>query len=186
MAGGKGKTVDAEAVVLASLLRTYPRVAPAGMIDMWRRKLISQVAANVVGYNGHLANGLTALFIACGRDVANVADAAAGVTTFDLASRGELYLSVTPPSLTIGTVGGTHLGTSRECLRLVVCDGAGDAPRFAEIAAATALSSELSIGAAIAAGEIVGAHEQYGPNRPEEPDATVSHQDGDGKGRVRV
>ena len=32
------------------------------------------------GYNGHYANGLTALFIACGQDVANVANSAVGIT----------------------------------------------------------------------------------------------------------
>ena len=53
---------------------------PHDMLDMWTRTLVGQIAANVVGYNGHLANGLTALFIACGQDVANVANAAAGMT----------------------------------------------------------------------------------------------------------
>jgi hydroxymethylglutaryl-CoA reductase (NADPH) len=187
MAGGKGKTVVAEAVVPALLLRTYLRVSPAEMIDMWHRTLIGQVAANVVGYNGHIANGLTALFIACGQDVANVTNAAAGITAFDLTPRGDLYLSVTLRSLTIGTVGGgTQLGTSRECLRLLGCDGAGGAPRFAEIAAATALAGELSMGAAIATGEIVGAHEQYGRNRPDEPGVMARHRGEDEEGRVRV
>src|SRR5262249_28513854 len=76
LAGGKGKTVVAEAVVPARLLRTYLRVSPEIMLDMWHRTLIGQVAAGVCSYNGHLANGLTALFIACGQDVANVANAA--------------------------------------------------------------------------------------------------------------
>jgi hydroxymethylglutaryl-CoA reductase (NADPH) len=187
MAGGKGKTVIAEAIVPALLLRTYLRAAPAEMIDMWHRTLIGQVAANVVGYNGHVANGLAALFIACGQDVANVANAATGITAFDLTPRGDFYLSVTLPSLTIGTVGGgTQMGTSRECLRLLGCDGAGGAPRFAEIAAATALAGELSMGAAIATDEIVGAHEQYGRNRPEEPYNSASRQGEGGKGRVRA
>jgi hypothetical protein len=38
------------------------------------------------------------------------------------------------------------------------------------------------MGAAIATGEIVGAHEQYGRNRPDGPDAPGE----DGKGRVRA
>jgi hydroxymethylglutaryl-CoA reductase (NADPH) len=171
LAGGKGKTVVAEAVVPTDLLRTYLRVTPTEVLDMWHRTLVGQVAANVAGYNGHLANGLAALFIACGQDVANVSNAAAGITSFDLTSSGDLYLSVTLPSLTVGTIGGgTELGTSLECLRMLDCVGAGTAARFAEIAAATALAGELSMGAAIASGEIVEAHELYGRNRPGEPD----------------
>src|SRR5262249_39807133 len=106
---------------------------------------------------------------ACGQDVANVANAAAGITSFDLEPGGDLYMSVTLPSLTIGTVGGgTGLGTGAECLRMLGCAGAGGAPQFAEVVAATALAGELSMGAAIASGEIARAHETYGRNRPAE------------------
>ena len=116
----------------------------------------------------HLANGLTALFIACGQDVANVANAAVGVTVFE-AEGHDLYASVTLPSLTIGTVGGgTGLGTGRECLELLGCAGAGQALKFAEVIAATLLAGELSMGAALASGEFVAAHEAYGRNRPKE------------------
>lgn len=174
LAGGKGKTVVAEVVVPTPILRTYLRVTPARMIDMFHRTLTGQLAygASASGYNGHLANGLTALFIACGQDVANVANASAGITGFDLTEAGDLYLSVTLPSLTVGTVGGgTHLGTSLECLRMLGCAGPGGAPRFAEIVAATALAGELSMGAAIASGEMARAHETYGRNQP--PEATT-------------
>jgi hydroxymethylglutaryl-CoA reductase (NADPH) len=169
LAGGKGKTVVAEACIPAGWLRTYLRVTPTKMLDMWHRTMVGQVAANVAGYNGHLANGLTAIFIACGQDVANVANAATGVTAFDLTTDGDLYLSVTLPSLTVGTVGGgTQLGTSLECLQMLACAGDGGARKFAEIIAATVLAGELSIGAAIASGEMAIAHESYGRNRPDE------------------
>jgi hydroxymethylglutaryl-CoA reductase (NADPH) len=168
LAGGKGKTVVAEAIVTADLLRTYLRVTPAQMLAMWQTTLRAQLSASVTGYNGHLANGLTAVFIACGQDVANVANASAGITSFELTDAGDLYLSVTLPSLTVGTVGGgTQIGTARECLEMLRCAGTGGAARFAEIVAATALAGELSMGAAIATGEIVDAHERYGRNRPE-------------------
>ena len=63
--------------------------------------------------------------------------------------------------------GGTGLGTSRECLAMLGCAGAGKAPKLAEIAAATLLAGELSMAAALASGEFVAAHETYGRNRPE-------------------
>ena len=80
---------------------------------------------------------------------------------------GDLYASVTLPSLTVATVGGgTGLGTGRECLEILDCFGAGKARKLAEIVAATALAGEISMSAAIAAGEFVAAHESYGRNRP--------------------
>jgi hydroxymethylglutaryl-CoA reductase (NADPH) len=125
--------------------------------------------AHAAGYNAHLANGLAAVFIACGQDVANVANAAVGVTNFDLTESGDLYASVTLPALTVGTVGGgTGQGTARECLGLLGCTGAGKARKFAEVVAAALLAGELSMGAAIASGEFVAAHEAYGRNRPTE------------------
>jgi hydroxymethylglutaryl-CoA reductase (NADPH) len=175
--GGKGKTAIAEAVVPATLLLQYLRVKPAQMLSMWQATLRAQISSNVVGYNGHLANGLTALFIACGQDVANVANASVGITGFERTEDGDLYLSVTLPSLTVGTVGGgTQIGTSRESLEMLGCAGTSGAARFAEIVAATALAGELSMGAAIASGEIVEAHERYGRNRPEKRHQTTADQ----------
>jgi hydroxymethylglutaryl-CoA reductase (NADPH) len=130
---------------------------------------VGHLLAGAIGCNAQFANGLTALFIACGQDVANVANAHAGITNFEETENRDLYASVTLPSLTVATVGGgTALGTSRECLALLGCTGSGHAARFAEIVAATVLAGELSMAAAIASGEFVTAHEQYGRNRPAE------------------
>jgi hydroxymethylglutaryl-CoA reductase (NADPH) len=134
---------------------------------MWRRTVVGHLQANAMGYNGHYANGLTALFIACGQDVANVANSAVGITCFETTEDGDLWVSASLPSLSVATVGGgTGLGTSRECLEMLGCAGAGGAPKLAEIAAATILAGEISMGAAIASGEFVDAHEAYGRNRP--------------------
>jgi hydroxymethylglutaryl-CoA reductase (NADPH) len=135
---------------------------------MWQRTLLSQLRAGAYGYNGHYANGLAAIFIACGQDVANVANCSVGYTNFDVTDDGDLYASVTLPSLTVATVGGgTALGTSKQCLDMLGCAGAGKARKFAEIVAALVLAGELSFGAALASGEFVNAHEQYGRNRPD-------------------
>jgi hydroxymethylglutaryl-CoA reductase (NADPH) len=165
--GGKGKTVTAGALVPAWIVRTYLHTTPEQLIDMWHNTMLGHVQANAVGYNAHYANGLAAIFIACGQDVANVTNAATGITNFEMTSGGDLYASVTLPSLTVATVGGgTGLGTGRECLAMLGCAGSGHAAKFAEIVAATLLAGEISMGAAIASGEFVEAHETYGRNRP--------------------
>ena len=168
-AGGKGKKVTAGARLPARLVRAYLHTTPEGLADVWHRTVLGHLQAGSAGYNGHIANGLTALFIACGQDVANVANSAVGITSFEVVEGGDLYASVTLPSLTVATVGGgTGLGTGRECLEMLGCLGAGKALKLAEIAAALVLGGELSFGAAIASGEFVTAHETYGRNRPAE------------------
>ena len=169
LAGGKGKKVVAGALLPARVVKTYLRVTPEQLRDLWQHTVIGHLQANVVGYNGHYANGLAALFIACGQDAANVVNSSVGSTNFEVTPEGDLYASVTLPSLTVATVGGgTGQGTARECLEMLGCYGAGHALKFAEILAATLLAGELSMGAAIAGGEFVEAHETYGRNRPEE------------------
>lgn len=169
LAGGKGKTVVAGARVPAAVLESYMRVTPRRIVEVWHDSVIGHLQANAIGFNAHYANGLAALFIACGQDVANVANAAVGITDYEQTDDGDLYASVTLPSMTVATVGGgTGLGTSRECLALLGCAGAGHAPKLAEIFAATILAGELSMAAAIGSGEFVSAHETYGRNRPNE------------------
>jgi len=165
--GVKGKTVVAGARIPAALLQAYMRISPRDMVALWHDVVIGHLQANAVGFNAHYANGLTAMFIALGQDVANVANAAVGITDYELTPDGDLYASVTLPSLTVATVGGgTGLGTSRECLSMIGCVGAGHARKLAEIVAASLLAGELSMAGAIGSGEFVDAHETYGRNRP--------------------
>jgi hydroxymethylglutaryl-CoA reductase (NADPH) len=91
LAGGKGKTVVAGARVPASILEAYMRVTPQRIVDVWHDTVIGHLQANAIGFNGHYANGLTAIFIACGQDVANVANAAVGITDFEITPDGDLY-----------------------------------------------------------------------------------------------
>jgi hydroxymethylglutaryl-CoA reductase (NADPH) len=168
LSGGKGKTVVAGARIPAATLEAYMRVTPRQIVELWHDTVIGHLQANAIGFNAHYANGLAAIFIACGQDVANVANAAVGITDYELTPENDLYASVTLPSLTVATVGGgTMLGTSAECLKMIGCAGATHAPKFAEIVASAILAGELSMAGAISSGEFVGAHETYGRNRPQ-------------------
>jgi hydroxymethylglutaryl-CoA reductase (NADPH) len=115
---------------------------------------------------GHYANGLTALFIACGQDAACVSEAAVGVTRFEVGTDGELYAAVTLPNLIVGTVGGgTGLPSQRACLEILGLSGTGHARALAEVCAALALAGELSIIAALSAGHFAQAHEKLARGR---------------------
>ena len=166
-AGGKGKRVHAHAILPARTLRAVLRVQAVDLARLWRRTVVGHLEAGALGYNGQLANGLAALFIACGQDVANLANSAIGISQLEEVEDGALSASLTLPSLTVGTVGGgTQLGTAAECLAMLGCAGGGHAKRFAEIVAATLLAGELSMAAAVASGELSAAHEAIGRNPP--------------------
>jgi hydroxymethylglutaryl-CoA reductase (NADPH) len=165
---GKGKYVTAGAFLPSPIIKAYLHCSARQLYDVWHSTLIGHLAANAIGYNAQYANGLTAMFIALGQDVANVVNASCGITSFDLADGG-LYVSLTLPALSIATVGGgTGLGTQRECLEMMGCYGSGKSRKLAEIVAAALLGGEISMGAAIGSGEFAAAHEQYGRNRPKE------------------
>jgi hydroxymethylglutaryl-CoA reductase (NADPH) len=167
LAGGKGKTVAADVRLPPQVVAGVLRTTAESVSRLWRRTVRGHLASATLGYNGHLANALTALFIACGQDVANIANAVLGITVFETEADGGLYASVALPSLTVGTVGGgCGQGTALECLSLLRCAGEGGARRFAAIAAATALAGEISFAAALAGGHFVAGHETYGRNRP--------------------
>ena len=166
MSRGKGKRVTAGALLTHEVLRMYLHVSAEQLFRVWQSTVIGHLQAGALGYNAHYANGLTAIFIATGQDVANVVHAACGVTNFELHPEG-LFVSVTLPALSVATVGGgTGLPTQREALEIMGCYGTGKAKKFAEVVAAALLGGEISMGAAIASGEFVAAHEQYGRNRP--------------------
>jgi hydroxymethylglutaryl-CoA reductase (NADPH) len=169
LAGGKGKGVTAGVHLPRRVVAAVLNTTAEALAAVWHDTVLGHLAAAALGYNGHYANGLAALFIACGQDVANLANCAVGITDLEALPEGDVHASVTLPSLTVATVGGgTGKGTARECLEMLGCAGDGRAPKLAEIVAATLLAGELSMGAAIASGELAAAHEAYGRNRPPE------------------
>jgi len=162
----RGKRVVAEAVVKRDVLQQRLRVTPEQLAYHGQ---VSNVGAFLSGANNngaHSANGITALFIATGQDVANVSESSAGVLYSEVTKEGDLYLNITIPSLIVATYGGgTGLATQNECLRMLGCVGQGTVYKFAEIVAGVVLAGELSLGAAISSSDWVSSHEQYGRNR---------------------
>jgi hydroxymethylglutaryl-CoA reductase (NADPH) len=157
----RGKKVSAEIRLPEALVRKRLHTTPAAMVDYARMSVIGGVMSGSIGVQGHYANGLAALFIACGQDAACVAEAAVGVTRFEIREDGSLYAAVTLPNVIVGTVGGgTGLPTQRACLEILGLAGAGHARAFAEVTAALALAGELSIIGALTAGHFTRAHQQ--------------------------
>lgn len=162
----RGKRVTAEATIPRTVVQDHLHTEPETLHHQAQIATIGAYLSGASNNGAHSANGIAAMFIACGQDVANVAESSAGIVHSDLTPGGDLHLSLTIPALIVATWGGgTGLPTQRECLEILGCHGKGKARRFAEIVAGVALAGELSLGSAIASLDWVTSHESLGRNR---------------------
>jgi hydroxymethylglutaryl-CoA reductase (NADPH) len=163
----RGKRVVAEATIPNELIQRRTRATTPQMYRSRQLATHAGLLSGSINNGSHSANGITALFIACGQDVANVAESSTALVYTELRENDDYYFSITIPSLIVATYGGgTGLPTQRECLELLGCYGAGKVRKLAEIVAATVLCGEISLASAVAAGEWVDAHDRHGRNRP--------------------
>lgn len=165
--GGRGRSVVCDVTVPRAELERLARVTPEDLTRILATYRIGFARLGTQNWMVQSANGLAALMIACGQDVAYVTEGATGFLDLDVTAAGDLYASATLPALLLGTVGGgSGKGTAAECLALLGCTGDGSANRFAEIVAAALLCGDLSLMASFCAHEFVAAHERLGRNRP--------------------
>lgn len=163
----RGARVIAEIVLPHELLMRMTRADTRQVYRMRQVSMLGGMHAGTSSNGVHAANGLAALFIATGQDAANVAESQASLSYLELRENGDLYWSLTLPSIIVATYGGgTGLGTQRECLEMMDCYGTGKVQRLIEIVAATVLAGDISLSTAIASDEWVESHDAHGRNRP--------------------
>jgi hydroxymethylglutaryl-CoA reductase (NADPH) len=163
----RGKRVVAEAVIKRELLRSIMGVDAKTLFNNRQISMTGAFLAGSANNGAHAANGLTAMFIATGQDVANISESHAGIVYSQLLDNGDYYWSITLTSLIVATYGGgTGLATQRECLEMLGCYGKGKADKFAEICAGVVLAGETSLTGAIVRGDWVTSHDKLGRNRP--------------------
>lgn len=159
----RGKRVVAESIVTREALATQMKATPEQLLTYWSTVVVNTAQLGSIGLGGHFANGIAAIFLACGQDVACIGEASIGLEYGEINNNGDLYVSVVMPNLIVGTVGGgTNLSSQKECLKLMDCYGDGRSIEFAEICAATILAGEISIASSIATGTFTRAHMIYG------------------------
>lgn len=155
----RGRKVTAEVVLPTDLVKRRLHTTPARMVDYYRVSSLGGMMSGNIGIQGHYANGLAAMYIACGQDAACVAESSVGITRMEQRDDGALYVAVTLPNLIIGTVGGgTGLPTQNACLNILGLAGIDKAAAFAEVCAALLMAGEVSLIGAMAAGQFTRAH----------------------------
>jgi len=162
----RGKRVVAECTIKRDVLIQHMRVEPESLFYHSGIANVGSILSGANNNGAHSANGITAMFIATGQDVANVSESSAGIIYSEMTPDGDLYLSFTIPSLIVATHGGgTGLATQQECLKMLGCVGRGKVNKLAEIVAGVVLAGEISLAAAISSSDWVSSHEKYGRNR---------------------
>merc|ERR1711871_946284 len=190
---GRGKSIVVEAIIPADIVKSVLKSNVDDMIKTSKEKCLigSAMAGSVGGFNAHAANIVAAVFLATGQDPAQVVESANCITLMEYAEDGaSLHVSVTMPSVEVGTVGGgTHLPAQAGCLDICGVRGASKAPKLpgdnarqlAKIVGSSVLAGELSLMAALAANHLVRAHMDH--NR--KPQASVPTAGSDGGSDIR-
>jgi len=158
----RGRKVTAEARISREVVEKELHTTPEDMVRYAHVATTASLLNGTIGAQGQYANGLAALYLACGQDVACVAESAVGVTRMEVSNGGALHVFVTLPSLMVATVGGgTGLPSQSACLDILGLAGPGKVHQLAEVAAAVCMAGELSLVASICAQEFSQAHERF-------------------------
>ncbi len=162
----RGKRVVGEIVIPRDVMIQNMRTDPETLDHLCRIGALGSFMSGATSIGLHAANALAAIFLATGQDVANVAESSTSMVYTEITKEGDLYGSVTLPSLIVATYGGgTGLPTQRECLEVLGCYGQNKVMKFAEICCAVAMAGEISLAGALASLDWVTSHERFGKNR---------------------
>ena len=172
MLKGRGRRVTAELTIPRKVLMDNLRITPEQMQYGYQITTLSGFLTNSSNNASHPANGLAALYLATGQDLANIGESNQCTVYQRMTREGDHYFSITLPSIIMASYGGgTNLPTQSECLKMMGCHGKDKALKLCEIAAGLVVAGELSLAAATRVDKVtrtnewVDAHERLGRNR---------------------
>lgn len=166
---GRGKSIVAEARIPKDVVQKVLKSDVDALVELNISKNLvgSAMAGSVGGFNAHAANLVTAVYLACGQDPAQNVESSNCITLMKNVG-GDLQISVSMPSIEVGTIGGgTILEPQSAMLELLGVKGphptepGANARQLAKIVASAVLAAELSLCSALAAGHLVQSHMQH-------------------------
>ena len=167
---GRGKGVVADCLINKKILEKVFGVQAEKVNNLnIKKNLLGSSMAGSSKHNAHFANVIAGIFAATGQDLAQIVESSSGYTWTENRG-GDLYISVTLPSLEVATVGGgTSIKQQKEVLSIMGLNSnnnLGDgAKKLAEITAAGVLAGELNLLCALAKKELGAAHKKLGRNK---------------------
>ena len=158
---GRGKKIWAEAILDKKVIRDVLKTTPERIVEVVHTKNhLGSIMSGSLGFNGHFANIIAAIFLATGQDPGHIVEGSLGVTTAEELDQGDLYFSIYLPSLIVGIAGGgTELPTQQEALKIL---GVKKVVEFVESIGAATLAGELSLISSLAEGTLARAHQELG------------------------
>lgn len=163
---GRGKSVYAEATIPRDVVSNVLKsdAATLAELNVCKNLIGSAMAGSVGGFNAHAANMVTAIFLALGQDPAQNVESSNCMTIMNEIN-GDLKISVSMPSIEVGTIGGgTILEAQGAMLDLLGVRGPNqqnpgeNARQLAKVIACAVMAAELSLCAALGAGQLVQSH----------------------------
>lgn len=164
---GRGKSVVTDCVISKEVVETVLKTNVDNIVrvNLDKNLIGSAMAGSIGGFNAHASNIVTAVFLATGQDCAQNVESSNCITLMEKTPEGDLYMSVTMPSIEVGTVGGgTNLGPQAACLEMLGVKGphavtpGANAQQLARVVCATVMAGELSLMSALAANHLLQAH----------------------------
>lgn len=165
---GRGRTAVAECFISNLVLQQVLKISDVELVATYNSIVAGALQAGMVGFNINVANVVAGIFTATGQDIASVHESSLAQFYLEAKHNG-VYLSLTMPSLIVGTVGGgTGLRPQSDYLTILGCQGQDRGDALAEAIAGFGLALEISTLAAVVSGQFALAHERLGKNRPKE------------------
>eukprot|EP01132_Coremiostelium_polycephalum_P004770 gene4770-5950_t len=168
---GRGRTVVCEAVITGDIVEKVLKTNVQALVDLNISKNLvgSAMAGSIGGFNAHASNIVTAVFLATGQDCAQNVESSNCITLMESCNEGkDLYITVTMPSIEVGTVGGgTSLPAQASCLDIIGVRGSQpgkpgvNADQLAKTICGAVMAGELSLMSALAAGHLMKSHLRY-------------------------
>jgi len=158
---GRGYVAQAEAIISKETVKNVLKTSPKALFEVWKTKcLIGSALSGSIGFNAHHANIVAAFYAATGQDLAHIVEGSLGMTIVDVLEDGSLYISISMPSIMVGTVGGgTKLKTQTEAISIMKTNTPS---ALAEILAAAVISGELSLLSSLSEGTLASTHKKLG------------------------
>lgn len=180
---GRGRSIVVDTIIKGEVIEKLLKTTVEALVDVNINKNLvgSAMAGSVGGFNAHASNIVTAIFIATGQDPAQNVESSNCITLMEPTNGGkDLYMSVTMPSIEVGTVGGgTSLPAQSACLAMMNCKGSStsepgtNADQLALLVATAVLAGELSLISAIASGNLVKSHMALNRSKPSSHDIVI-------------
>jgi len=160
---GRGYWVQAEAVIPQAVIKSVLKSEASKLVKVHTQKnLIGSNVAGSFSQNAHVANVLSAMYIATGQDPAHVVEGSKAFLMAE-AQGDDLYVALTLPNINVGVVGGgTQIAQQAQARQLIRRGQAVSAQQLAATVGAAALAGELSLLAALTEQQLAYAHAKLG------------------------